>query len=758
MNYDDLIHCRCAKPFDLLGVHELGEGQGTRVTCWFPDAEKVELLDWLSADGLGVMDKLDSSGLFQITLSLDKVNQLNEKRFFRYSVSYENGTFEKVSPYQYVDLTFQDFAHDKASLYKNMGAHVAETEINGRKVRGVRFAVFAPSARSVSVIGDFNNWDGRIHPLGANDDGIWRLFVPEIDIGARYKYEIKSPQGDVLPHKVDPFASEIEQFPSFSCKVYNHYSYQWKDQQWQDRQSIEHLEAPMNIYEVHLGSWRFKEGKPLTYLELIDELIPYVKDMGYTHIELLPVSEFPYDGSWGYQPVGMYAPTSRFGSPDDFKAFIDACHQEGIAVIVDWVPAHFPTDGHGLANFDGTSLYEYPDPRKGWHKEWNSLIYDFGRDHVCEYLISNALYWFEQFHIDGIRVDAVASMLYLDYARNDGEWVPNAFGGNHNLEAIDFIKKLNETIYLNFPKAMTIAEESTAYSGVSKPTYTGGLGFGFKWNMGWMNDSLCYMQKDHIYRKYHHNELTFSMVYAFHEHFILPLSHDEVVHGKRSLLDKMPGDPWQKFANLRAFMGYMYAHPGKKLNFMGSEIAQGGEWNYAQSIDWHLLDIKWHAGHQKLVKDLNHLYKDEPCFYEQDYSGDGFTWLAADDHDNSVLSFVRFAKDHQNHVVVISNLTPVPREGYSIGVPANHAYKVILNTDSTYYTGSNYEVGEYFMPDSDPMHGQGQSITLDVPPLATLYLKPQPDYVPPKKENRKSSTPKKSVSAKKAAGRRKTKS
>lgn len=724
MNYDDLLNCQCALPFDLLGVRESDGGKGKLITSWFPGAITVKLLDWTSGSPLGVMKKLDPAGLFQLKLNASTVAKLEEKLFYRFSVAFDNGNVEKLDPYQFSDTTFYDFPNDGASLYRNLGAHKASKEIHGRNVEGTRFAVYAPHARSVSVVGDFNHWDGRVHPMGAGHDGIWRLFIPEATEGMGYKYEIKSPQGDVLPHKIDPFASCIDQFPSFATRIYDHSVYQWGDDAWQQRTVGSQLDSPLNIYEVHLGSWRRREGKPLLYRDFVTELVPYVKDMGYTHIELMPVSEFPYDGSWGYQPVGIYAPTTRFGPPDDFKAFVDACHQAGIGVIVDWVPAHFPTDGHGLANFDGTSLYEYPDPRKGWHKEWSSLIYDYGREHVSQYLISNALYWFELFHIDGIRVDAVASMLYLDYARNDGEWVANAFGGNHNLEAIDFIKRLNETIYLNFPKAMTIAEESTAFAGVSKPTYTGGLGFGFKWNMGWMNDNLRYMQKDHIYRKYHHNELTFSMVYAFDEHFILPLSHDEVVHGKRSLLDKMPGDAWQKFANLRAFLGYMYAHPGKILNFMGSEIAQGSEWNYQSSLDWHLLEIDYHAGHHKMIRDLNHLYLQEPSLYEQDFNGAGFCWLAADDYENSVLSFVRYAKDRKDHLVILVNLTPVPREHYRVGVPSDDCYQIVMNTDSQYYCGSNYEVGQCFLADGPASHGQKTSLAINMPPLATIILKP----------------------------------
>ncbi|OZG72351.1 1,4-alpha-glucan branching enzyme [Hahella sp. CCB-MM4] len=726
---NELLNAQCALPFDLLGMRKTSSG--VTITCWFPGATRVEAVSWLpiyepEERVSRVMEPLHEDGLFQLKLKTSDA-LVAESSHCRFRVEYGDKVYDKLDPYQFSDITFHDFHYDAATLYRNQGAHLSSREIQGQMVEGVRFAVYAPHARSVSVVGDFNHWDGRIHPMGASGDGIWRLFIPDSRLGDRYKFEIKSQQGDLLPHKVDPMAFSIDQHPSFACVVYDHQRYQWQDLAWQEKEVTSHLSAPINIYEVHMGSWRFQDGRPMSYQELTRELIPYVQEMGYTHIELLPISEYPYGASWGYQPVGLFAPTSRYGSPDDFKAFVDACHQAGIGVILDWVPAHFPTDSHGLSNFDGTPLYEYPDPRKGWHQEWNSLIYDYGREHVCQFLISNALYWFDCFHIDGIRVDAVASMLYLDYSRKDGEWVANQFGGNHNLEAIAFIKRLNETIYLNYPKAMTIAEESTAFPGVSKPTFEGGLGFGFKWNMGWMNDSLRYMSRDHIYRKYHHNELTFGMMYAFSEHFVLPLSHDEVVHGKRSLLYKMPGDEWQKFANLRAFSAYLYAHPGKMLNFMGSEIAQSNEWDFNRPLSWELLEYELHQGQQKVIRDLNHLYRNEPCLYEQDFHPDGFRWLAPDDSGNSVLSMIRFATNRDDHLIILINMTPMPREHYAIGVPRNCHYKVVLNTDSVYYGGSNYPVGDDFRPAEKALHQQPYSIALNIPPLSAVILKPQPD-------------------------------
>ena len=507
--------------------------------------------------------------------------------------------------------------------------------------------------------------------------------------------------------------------------VYDHSQYQWSDEAWRVSQLNDKLEQPLSIYELHFASWRrHEDGSSLNYREMAQELISYVKDMGYTHIELMPISEHPFSGSWGYQPVGMFAPTSRFGSADDFKYFVDQCHQAGIGVILDWVPAHFPSDSHGLARFDGTPLYEYEDPRRGWHPDWNSYIYDFGRDNVRQFLVASALYWLDHFHIDGLRVDAVASMLYWDYSRKAGEWVPNVHGGNHNYEAISLLRWFNEEVYKNYPHAMTIAEESTAFAGVSRPTFTGGLGFGFKWNMGWMHDSLEYMKKDPIYRKYHQNELTFSMVYHYDENFILSLSHDEVVHGKHSMLYKMPGDEWQQAANLRAYMGFMYAHPGKKLNFMGTEFAQSTEWNHDAQLQWWLLQFDKHKGQQSLIRDLNHLYRSEPALYEADYVRGGFMWLSHDDAEHSIFTMLRRNKAGDNSILVVSNMTPSPVAGYRLGVLEAGTYQVVLNTDSSYYWGSDYDMGGLaFHSDSVECHGQAQSIMINLPPLSTVFIK-----------------------------------
>jgi len=589
----------------------------------------------------------------------------------------------------------------------------------------VRFAVYAPSATSVSLIGDFNFWDGRRHPMQRSLCGHWVLFVPGMKVGERYKYELKDPHGHCLPHKADPVGFYSEQYPSFASIVYDHSQYQWDDDAWRKSQLNNKLEQPLSIYELHFASWkRHENGTSLSYREMAAELIPYIKEMGYTHIELMPISEHPFCGSWGYQPIGMFAPTSRFGSADDFKYFVDQCHQNGIGVILDWVPAHFPSDAHGLARFDGTPLYEYEDPRRGWHPDWNSYIYDFGRDNVRQFLVASALYWLDHFHIDGLRVDAVASMLYWDYSRKEGEWVPNIYGGNHNLEAISLLKWVNSEVYRDYPHAMTIAEESTAFAGVSRPVHLGGLGFGFKWNMGWMNDSLEYMKKEAIHRKYHHNDMTFSMVYHYDENFILSLSHDEVVHGKHSMLYKMPGDEWQQAANLRTYMGYMYAHPGKKLNFMGTEFAQSGEWNHGDQLQWWLLDFDKHAGQKALIRDLNHFYRSEPALYEADYDTAGFRWLDHGDWENSVFSMLRSNKAGDQKVIALSNFTPVPRDQYRVGVPEAGTYQVVLNTDSSEYWGSGYDTGPRAMvAEAHPYHGQEQSILINIPPMSTLFIK-----------------------------------
>ena len=733
---NELKYAYCATPFDTLGMHPSPLG-GWQVTAWLPGATQVSLIEWATENPIALMQDLgqgdsegDCRGLYFCHLP-----HLEHHQHYRLLVTYGEGEqayqVVKIDPYQLGHQTYQDFEHDGNHLYKNQGAHLLSVEIDGQEVRGVRFVVYAPNARAVSVVGDFNQWDGRVHPMGSSQDGHWRLFIPNVEVGQGYKFEIKNQYGDVLPHKADPYAFSIDQFPSFASRVYDHNTYQWGDSEWQNRAFSSHLDRPLSIYEVHLGSWWFENGRPINYRQFAEKLVSYVKDMGYTHIELMPVTEYPFDGSWGYQPVGMFAPTSRFGQPDDFKYFIDCCHQAGIGVILDWVPAHFPVDGHGLANFDGSCLFEYEDPKRGWHKDWNSLIYDYGRRTVCEFLISNAVYWFDYFHIDGIRVDAVASMLYLDYAREEGEWIPNVDGGNVNYEAIQFIKQLNETIYHFYPKAMTMAEESTSFTGVSKPTYLGGLGFGFKWNMGWMNDSLRYIEKDPMYRSYHHGELTFSMIYAFHENFILPLSHDEVVHGKNSLLDKMPGDCWQKFANSRAFLGYMFAHPGKKLNFMGNEFAQGSEWKHDQSLDWHLLDVDYHRSHQSLFRDLNHLYRSEPSLYQLDFDGRGFCWLTADDYQNSVLAFVRYAEDPSDCTITVVNFTPVPRHHYRFGVPQQGQYQLLINTDAGCYSGSDFAEQQWsaeekgLVAQEEGYHNMPYSMSLSLPPLSMMMIKPK---------------------------------
>ncbi|MEX1056994.1 MAG: 1,4-alpha-glucan branching protein GlgB, partial [Natronospirillum sp.] len=608
---------------------------------------------------------------------------------------------------------------------RNFGAQLCHGETtNGQQIPGVRFAVYAPNARAVSVIGNFNEWDGRRHPMMSHPDGIWRLFIPELTVGAEYKFELKNQQGDLLPHKQDPYGAWHEQYPSFHSVVWDHDSYTWNDDAWLTKKVPDLRRTPMSIYELHAGSWRMHEdGSPLTYRELAAALIPYILDMGYTHLELMPISEYPFDGSWGYQPVGLFAPTSRFGDPDDFKYFVDQCHQAGIGVIVDWVPAHFPADTHGLARFDGTPLYEYEDPQRGWHPDWNSYIYDYGRTTVTDFLISSAMVWLDRFHVDGIRVDAVASLLYLDYSREEGEWIPNVDGGNQNYEAIAFVKRFNESVYGQFPNRFTIAEESTSFPGVSRPTFMGGLGFGFKWNMGWMHDTLEYVQKDPIYRQYHHGDLTFSMIYAFDENFVLPLSHDEVVHGKGTILDRMPGDEWQQMANLRNYYAFMYTHPGKKLNFMGNELGVTQEWNHQKPLDWWLLDYPRHKGCQQLVKDLNHLYRSEPALHVLDHEPSGFRWINHDDGSSSVLSYCRFADDPADLLVVVSNFTPTPHQNYRVGVPEAGHYEVILNTDSEFYWGSNFDMGQDFHTQPQGCDGLPYSLDVRLPPLATIILK-----------------------------------
>jgi 1,4-alpha-glucan branching enzyme len=607
-------------------------------------------------------------------------------------------------------------------IYEKLGSHA--TTIDG--AAGLHFAVWAPNADRVSVVGDFNQWDGRANicePVASS--GIWAAFIPGLGYGEKYKYEVRSRSG-ALVLKADPYARRFEVPPRSATIAWDAADYPWGDGDWLASRAsrTEHLDEPVSVYEVHLGSWRRGLGnEPFTYRDLAEQLVPYVKEMGYTHVELLPVMEHPFTGSWGYQVTGFFAPTSRFGAPEDFKHFVDACHQAGIGVILDWVPGHFPKDGYGLIQFDGTALYEHMDPRLGEHREWGTLIFNYGRHEVRNFLLSNALFWFDEYHADGLRVDAVASMLYLDYSRKDGQWVPNRFGGRENLEAIEFIRQLNVVVHERFPGAVMIAEESTAWPAVSRPVYLGGLGFTFKWNMGWMHDMLRYMSKDPVFRKWQHNDITFSMLYAYTENFMLPFSHDEVVHGKGSMVGKMPGDMWQKFANLRALYGYMFGHPGKKLMFMGGEFGQTREWDHDHSLDWHLLQYRDHQGLQQLVRDLNRLYQLEPSLHELDVRPEGFSWIDCNDHESSVVSFVRRSTDPGDFTLFVLNFTPVVRYDYRLGVPEAGHYRELINTDAAVYGGSN--VGNQGGVDAEDIqkHGYEHSVDLVLPPLACLVLK-----------------------------------
>ena len=608
-------------------------------------------------------------------------------------------------------------------LYEKLGAHL--TTVDGQK--GVYFAVWAPSAKAVSVIGDFNYWIEGEHPLNVRWDGsgIWEGFIPKIEKGTKYKYKIHSHHGDIKTEKADPFARRCEHPPHTASIVWDT-NYSWKDQKWMElRKKTNQLNQPFSVYEVHLGSWMFnsKENRPLTYLELAKELTAYVKKMNFTHVEFMPIMEYPYDPSWGYQLTGYFAPTSRFGKPEDFMVLVDELHKNNIGVILDWVPSHFPEDAHGLGFFDGTHLYEHPDRRKGYHPDWKSLIFNYGRNEVRAFLISNAIFWLDHYHADGLRVDAVASMLYLDYSRNDGEWEPNQFGGRENLDAISFLKELNEEVYASFEGVQTIAEESTSFPMVSKPTFLGGLGFGMKWMMGWMHDTLEYFKKEPIYRKHHQNDLTFSMTYAFTENFMLPLSHDEVVYGKKSLLYRMPGDEWQRFANLRLLFSYMLTHPGGNLLFMGGEFGQTEEWNFQQSLDWHLLQYNYHKGIQQLVADLNAMYQNEPALYQKQFSNEGFEWIDYNDAENSVLAYIRKGEKEKEDVIVICNMTPIPRENYRIGLPHHGKYKLIFNSDSTPYGGSDYVVKKQYTAEAIDWQYRKHSALFNLPPLAMIALK-----------------------------------
>ncbi|MBK8039151.1 MAG: 1,4-alpha-glucan branching protein GlgB [Verrucomicrobiaceae bacterium] len=610
---------------------------------------------------------------------------------------------------------FREGTHQR--LWEVLGAHLTP--------EGCHFSVWAPNARDVSVVGDWNGWDGRVHPMQMRgESGVWELFVPGVQENAHYKFELHDQHGH-LRVKSDPMAVYGQHGEATASLTFDLKRYRWSDGEWMQRRTQTDLyHSPMSIYEVHPGSWKRNMndgGRWLSYRELADDLIPYVKGLGFTHIELMGIAEHPFDGSWGYQVTGYYAPTSRFGNPDEFREFVDRCHQNGLGVILDWVPGHFPKDDHGLAKFDGSALYEHADPRQGEHMDWGTLIFNYGRTEVKNFLVANALYWLDQFHIDGLRVDAVASMLYLDYSRNAGEWVPNYLGGRENLDAIAFMRELNSVCYANHPGTTIIAEESTAWGGVSRPVSTGGLGFGFKWNMGWMNDSLRYMQKEPVHRKYHHGEASFSMIYAYDENFILVLSHDEVVHGKGSLINKMPGDRWQKFANLRMFLAWMWMHPGKKLLFMGGEFGQWNEWKHDASLDWHLFLGEEHSGLQRLVKDLNHLYTSRKALHAWDHEAGGFFWLDANDAEGSVFAFARTSPDGDK-VYVLVNATPVPRKGYRAGIADAGSYRELLNTDAPIYAGSGVSAGAGFQAQEVPWQGQPWSIVVDLPPLGVLVL------------------------------------
>jgi len=707
-----LVDGRHNNPFAVLGLH--GTRAGRVVRTLQPGAKSVELTD-RGGNSLATMRRLHDGGLFEVEMP-------PRKRSYALRITWESGETQLVEDtYRFptmlgeLDLYFLGEGSDR-NIYRKLGAHL--TSNSG--VDGTRFAVWAPNASRVSVVGDFNSWDGRRHVMRLHPgNGIWEIFLPGVSNGAFYKYEITDANGKLLPLKADPYGTLHELPPGNSSIVFES-DYRWSDSEWRKQQEAgPKLDAPTSIYEVHLGSWRRKDdGSYLTYRDLAKELVPYVVDMGFTHVELLPVTEHPFDGSWGYQPIGMFAPTHRFGTPDDFRFLVDACHAEGIGVIMDWVPAHFPNDEHGLRRFDGSALYEHADPRKGEHADWGTLVFNYGRREVLNYLIGNALYWIDEFHIDALRVDAVASMLYLDYSREEDEWVPNEFGGNENLEAVEFLKRLN--IELHARGATSYAEESTAWPGVSRPVDAGGLGFTYKWNMGWMNDTLSYMSEDPVHRKYHHDKMTFGLVYAFSENFVLPLSHDEVVHGKHSILGRMPGDDWQRFANLRAYYGAMFAHPGKKLLFMGNEIAQQREWNHDESLDWHLLGEARHEGVQRLLRDLNRLYAATPALHEIDFSDNGFEWIAWDDSDSSVLSWLR-RDSRGGFVVCVTNMTPLVRDAYKIGVPESGTYQTILNTDEERYGGGG--VGTVTVESNDDgQHGRPCSIELKLPPLATVFL------------------------------------
>jgi len=714
-------------PFSVLGPHRESSGntEHIRIRAFLPDAAEVAILPHQHTTPLP-MTLVAADGVFE---AIFPGGVLNPTYQFRVTTT-QGQTFQQYDPYAFSpvlsDFDIHLFGEGKLyKAYNKLGAHRCTHE----GVQGINFVVWAPNAKRVSVVGTFNAWDGRRYPMRSRGSvGLWELFIPEIEEGELYKYEIL-PQGGGPPFtKADPYATAAERRPKTASLVYDVSHHEWRDTKWmKKRKSSDPLKEPLSIYEVHLGSWKRKveeDNRWLTYRELATSLVPYVKDMGFTHIELMPIVEHPFDGSWGYQTTGYFAPTSRFGMPEDFMEFVDVCHQADIGIIMDWAPAHFPDDPHGLALFDGTHLYDHTDPRMGYHPEWKSRIFNYGRTEVKSFLINSALSWFDRYHIDGLRVDAVASMLYLDYARKEGEWVPNQHGGNENLGAVEFLKELNILAHQEHPGIMTIAEESTAWPGISRPTYVGGLGFSFKWNMGWMHDTLEYFSLDPIHRKFHQNKVTFGLMYAFTENFVLVLSHDEVVHGKKSLLDKMPGDDWQRFANLRALYGHMWGHPGKKMLFMGGEIGQWWEWNHDDSLPWHLLEYPPHRGLQQYISDLNHLYRSEPALYQVDFDWQGFQWIDLHDSDNSTLTYIRYAQDKHDLVICACNFTPVPRKEYRMGVPRGGVYRELLNSDADIYGGSSMGNGGSVQADPIPRHNQPFSLLITLPPLSVIFFKP----------------------------------
>ena len=721
-----LLECRHSDPHRILGVRDGVAGGGAVARVFHPGATAVALL---GRDGRkATLVKAHADGLFEAAAPAGFSGNASD---YTVEATFADGSTHAYSdPYAFaptlgeVDLYLLGQG-EHMEAYRVLGAHLRT--IKG--IAGTSFAVWAPNAQRVSVVGDFNGWDGRRHMMRRlGGSGVWEIFIPGVAEGTHYKFEIRGPLGDVFL-KTDPYGFFAQHDLRTACMVTDLGRYGWNDSAWMERRARRNATAePMSVYEVHLGSWRRRpeeHDRPLSYLELTEQLVAYVTEMGFTHVELLPVMEHPFDGSWGYQVVNFFAPSSRFGTPDEFRHLIDALHGAGVGVILDWVPGHFPKDAHGLARFDGTALYEHEDPRLGEHRDWGTLIFNYGRNEVRNFLIANALFWLDQYHIDGLRVDAVASMLYLDYSRNAGEWVPNRFGGRENLDAIEFLKAFNTACYARHPGIMTIAEESTAWPGVSKPVYDGGLGFGFKWNMGWMNDSLRYIARPPVHRKYHQGEITFSMLYAYHEHFILVLSHDEVVHGKGSLINKMPGDDWQKAANLRMFLSWMWCHPGKKLLFQGDEIGQWREWDHDHSVDWHLLDHQPHSGMQGLVRRLNGIYRSEPALFALDDRPEGFEWIDFHDADNTVWSFLRKAPAGSGapDLLVIVNATPVVRHEYRLGVPREGSYQEILNSDACEFGGSGAAMTGVRDATLQGAHGRPCSLVLDLPPLAVMILR-----------------------------------